>query len=117
MPTTNLYDGEIQLDFNEKKHTYEVDGKIIPSVTGICKVIDKSGPLMWWGIGCALDYVESKLDPDGVLNLNDEVERKEFFHSAHRAHFATSRKATDIGTMAHQWIEDYLAGKNPKAVI
>lgn len=107
MKTYELYGGEIELDFNEKKHTYQIDGEIIPSVTGICKVIDKSGPLMWWGIGCALDYVRDNLDS---FDLKDEVAAKQFWHDAHRAHFRASKEATDIGSLAHEWIEQFLAG-------
>ena len=107
MTRFELYDGEVELDFNDKKHTYEIAGSIIPSVTGICKVIDKSGPLMWWGIGCALDWVQENLDD---FDLTDEVAAKQFWHDAQRAHFRASKKATDIGTMAHEWIEKFLAG-------
>jgi len=109
-----LYGGEVELEFDEKKHVYRVEGAIVPSVTGITGIIDKSGPLMWWGIGQALAYVEEQLHK-GVLDLTDEVERKKFFHDAHRAHFRASKEATDIGTMAHEWIEKYLAGENPSA--
>jgi hypothetical protein len=35
-----LYGGEVTLDFNDKKHVYTVDGKIIPSVTGELEPID-----------------------------------------------------------------------------
>jgi hypothetical protein len=68
---------------------------------------------MWWGVGQCLAYVEENLHK-GVLDLTDEVKRKKFFHEAHRAHFRASKTATDIGTLAHEWIESYLAGEAPK---
>jgi hypothetical protein len=106
-----LYDGDIELIFDERKHVYRVNDIIVPSVTGITKVIDKSGPLMWWGIGCALDYVEENMGPAFYENVwDDEVARKQFLHDAHRAHFRASKKAMDIGTMAHEWIEKFLEG-------
>jgi hypothetical protein len=107
MTKFNLYGGEVELGFNDKKHTYEIDGQIIPSVTGICRVIDKSGPLMWWAVGQCLEYVEENL---GKFERMDEVEFKQFWHDAHRAHFRASKTATDIGHLAHEWIEKYLVG-------
>ena len=110
-----MYDGEVTLEFNEKKHVYTVDGEIVPSVTGITGIIDKSGPLMWWAVSQCCEFVENKVAEDGGrLVLEDEVKLADFLHEAHRAHLRASRKATDIGTMAHQWIEDYFAGKNPE---
>lgn len=105
-----LYGGEVQLDFDEKKHVYTVDGKKTPSVTGITGLIDKSGPLMWWGIGQCIEWVQHNL-PD--FDLSDEVAATQFWHDAHRAHLRSSKRAIDIGNLAHAWIEDYLAGKSP----
>lgn len=107
-----LYGGEIELEFDEKKHVYRVEGAIVPSVTGITGIIDKSGPLMWWGIGQALEFVKKRI---ADYDLEDEVCAKNFWHDAHRAHLRASKRATDIGTMAHEWIESYLAGANPSA--
>jgi hypothetical protein len=122
-----MYDGEVTLDFDEKKHTYSVTDRaldpnasnvepvMVPSVTGITGIVDKSGPLMWWAVSQCCQYLEDNLmQSGGVLDLTDEVKRADFLHNANRAHLAASRTATDIGTMAHQWIEDYFAGKNPE---
>ena len=110
MATYSLYGGEVELDFNEKKHVYTVDGEKVVSVTGITGIIDKSGPLMWWGIGECLKFIEAAL-PD--FEDMDEVQTKQFFHDAHRAHLRASKTATTIGTMAHAWIEKHLAGDKP----
>ena len=115
MATYSLYGGEVELDFNEKKHVYTVtdgaaiDEKVV-SVTGITGIVDKSGPLMWWGIGECLKFIKDQL-PD--FEEMDEVQTDQFFHDAHRAHLRSSKTAANIGTMAHQWIEDHLAGKKP----
>ena len=110
MAIYNLYDNDIELDFNEKKHIYTVDGNKVVSVTGVTGIIDKSGPLMWWGIGECLKFIEA-----GLPNFEemDEVQTKQFFHDAHRAHLRSSKTATTIGTMAHEWIEKHLAGEDP----
>ena len=105
-----LYGGEVTLDFDEKKHVYSVDGVKIPSATGITGIIDKSGPLMWWGVGQCLDYIEENL-PD--FEAMDEVQTEQFFFDAHRAHLRASRTAASIGTMAHDWIHKYFKGESP----
>jgi hypothetical protein len=111
MASYELYGGEVTLDFNEGKHTYEVEGSKIPSVTGITGIIDKSGPLMWWAVKQCLSYVEDNL---AAVQKMDEVELKRFWHDAQRSHFRASKEATDIGHLAHEWIEDWLNGKNPE---
>ena len=115
MKIHKLYDGTIELEFNEKRHIYTVDGTKIVSVTGVTGIIDKSGPLMWWAVGQCLDYVTNNycFDPTKRNKEFDEVELTTFLHDAHRAHQRTSKKATDIGTLAHAWIADFLEGKDP----
>ena len=110
MATYELYDGEVQLDFNDKKHVYTVDGGKIVSVTGVTGIVDKSGVLMWWAVSQCLDFIKEGL-PD--FEEMDEVQSEQFFHDAHRAHLRSSKTAASIGTMAHKWIEDYLAGEDP----
>lgn len=110
MPSYELYGGDVELEFDEAKHVYTVDGAPVPSVTGITKIIDKSGPLMWWSVGQCLEYIKTRLH-DGILDLSDEVDLKAFEHEAHRAHLRTSKRAADIGTLVHEWIDDFLTGK------
>lgn len=110
MKTFELYDGEVMLTFDEKKHVYRVEGEkgllaVTPSVTGITGIIDKSGPLMWWAVGCAVDWIRENMDE---WDLDDEVAAKQFWHDAQRSHFRKSKEATDIGSMAHEWIERFL---------
>lgn len=102
-----LYGGEIELEFDESRHVYRVGGDIVPSVTGVTGVIDKSGPLMWWAVSQCLEFVQENWTAE-----LDEVELKGFLHDAQRAHLKTSRTATDIGHLAHEWIENHLAGKS-----
>lgn len=106
----SLYDGSVKLYFDEAKHVYSVDNVIVPSVTGVTSIIDKSGPLMWWAAGQVVEFFEGKLDLVGDM---DEVQRASLIHDARRAHLTAGRQAADIGTLAHQWIEDYLADKSP----
>lgn len=107
-----LYAGDVTLEFDEKKHVYTVDDKVIPSVTGITKIIDKSGPLMWWAVGQALEFVKAQAPHWEAL---DEIEQEQLLHDAHRAHLRTSKKAADIGTLVHEWIDEFLMGKRDRA--
>ena len=112
-----LYAGDVTLEFDEKKHVYTVDDKVIPSVTGITKIIDKSGPLMWWAVGQCIEHFKTCIgdDPDGFAeDMKDEIFAKDFYHFAARAHLRTSKKAADIGTLVHEWIDDFLRGKRDR---
>ncbi len=120
MTTHKLYDGSVDLEFNEAKHFYSVQGEgleqlhgrvSIPSVTGITGIVDKSGPLMWWAVSQCIEYVK---DPQNRVDSSDEVAVEQYWHDAHRAHQRVSRTAATIGSMAHDWIHQYLGGKTPK---
>ena len=110
MTAYSLYGDTIKLDFNDKKHVYTVDDTPVESVTGITKIIDKSGPLMWWAVGEALKWVQENMDG---IDLKDEVDAKDFWNLAQRAHLRSSQKAADIGTLAHEWIEQRIEGAKP----
>lgn len=104
METHSLYNGEIELCFNPKKHAYTVGDRIISSVTGIIKIIDKSGPLMWWAVNEARDYIKANLKPGEAL---DEIQITELAEGARKAHQKASGKAAGIGTLAHKYAEKY----------
>jgi hypothetical protein len=114
-----MYNNTVQLEFDSRKHVYSVDGNKIPSVTGITGIVDKSGPLMWWAVGECIDFISNNF-PE--LSEMDEVQTKQFWYDAHRAHLRSSRTAANIGTLVHEWIENFLSDpglppplpKNPK---
>jgi hypothetical protein len=99
----HLYNGEVELHFNEERHIYTVAGQIVPSVTGIVKVIDKSGPLMGWVAKLCSEEVAS-IKPGVAL---DELEIKDLCERVKKAYRKATQKAADIGTMAHAWFEAY----------
>lgn len=74
---------------------YYVDGIPFLTVTTILKVIDKSGPLMWWACGETYDYMMKELaegrSPDRKASIMARV--------------ATSNKAKDRGTAVHSIVE------------
>lgn len=95
------------VEFNERTHRYTVwDGgrKVpnVPSVTRVCEVIDKSGPLLNWAVNCALEIVSGAIKP-GVAY--DEEVLRTIRSVAARAHREKKRDAADIGTQAHNHLE------------
>lgn len=104
MDSFPLYGGEVTLSFDEGRHVYTVGGVIKPSVTGIVKVLDKSGPLMGWVAKLASEEVAKSLKPGTAL---DEIEIKDLCDRIKKAHRKASQKPADIGQMAHDWFEAY----------
>ena len=104
----SMYDDTVELVFDAKKHTYTANGKKVPSVTGVCKVIDKSGPLMWWAVNEARDYIKANMRPGHEY---DEVEIVELADSARMAHRKASSKAANIGTLVHDFAEAFFKHK------
>ena len=103
-----LYDGEVTLAFDERKHVYTVAGKPVVGVTTVTGVINKN--LTWWASRMAVDHIKSKLTPGQAY---DEIEIEEMLEDAYRAHSRSSMKAASIGTMVHSWIENWIAGAEP----
>jgi hypothetical protein len=106
MSVYELYGGDVRLEFDDKKHIYTVDGEKLISVTAITKIIDKSGPLMWWAAGEAVKYIDNQLQYN---KEPDEVQWEQIKRDAKGAHARTANRAASIGTMAHGWIEQYLS--------
>lgn len=116
MAKFNLYGGDVTLEFNEGKHVYTVNGQKIPSVTGITGVIDKPALAPWFGKMCGLwvennqDRITDLLTEHGV----DEIKLKAFIKDM-KAHPRTaSREAADIGTLVHQFAEEWGLGLEPE---
>jgi len=108
-----LYSGEVELLFNEGKHAYYVDSQKIPSVTTILSVLNKPA-LIGWAANQATDFLMEEIKA-GVAY--DEVQLKTAFDMARKAHARKRDKAGDIGTFVHQWINEYITGKEPATPI
>lgn len=80
-----LYNGEIELEFNEKSHRYKVNGKPVQGVTTILGDVTAKPGLIQWAV-------------DLCMKFNDR-----------QAHIKKRDSAGDIGTVTHKWIEDYIA--------
>jgi hypothetical protein len=111
--TFKLYNGEVELTFNEEKHLYVTGGYQVDGVTSVLQIINKPA-LMYWAVNMALEHIGSNLKPGQAL---DEVQLKKLLADAKIAHRAKSTDAADIGTMIHEWIEKWITGKKPETPI
>ena len=99
-----LYNGEVILEYNDDKHKYSVDGVEVAGVTSVTGVLDKPA-LVWWSANMGAEYLLENLKPGQML---DELEIKDLATGVKFAHRKRGSKAADIGTMVHNWIEDFI---------
>ena len=98
--TIQYWDGDdIDLEYDDAKHTYMVGDRKIPSVT---RVVDAVFPkyLVDWAATCGADYWKENYGEDndmynGILNAHKQI----------------SHKAQTIGLEVHKWIELYIKVK------
>lgn len=103
-----LYNGEIILEYDPIRHSYIVNGKPVLSVTAIVSILDKSEALMNWAVNKVKEFLEAQLV---VGKVYDELEKQELLIEAVQAHKRHSRRAKDIGTFVHEWIQKYIESK------
>lgn len=108
-----LYNGTVRLDFDPVKHRYKINGEYAYGVTTALSVIAKP-QLIWWAATMAADHVKANLVPGVGL---DELEIQELCDGARKAHNRKKDKAADAGTYIHNYIEDFVNGKNPSRPI
>lgn len=114
MKTTHqLYNGEIEIIFNDFNHSYQKDGKGLPSVTGITGTINKP-MLMGWAVKEAVDFMQDKIVPGKAY---DEIDLVGLFNEARKAHTKSRDKSADIGTFVHEWIRKHAKGEKPEMPI
>ncbi len=106
-----LYNNQIELFFDPDKHIYQVNGKIVDGVTSVVQIIDKSGPLMYWAVNQATDYLRNNLKPGQAL---DEIEIREILEEASKQHRLSKTRAGNVGDLTHEYIEKAIRGEKPK---
>lgn len=110
--TTKLYDGSIELDFDEIKHRFTVNGKSIISVTGVTSVIDKSRPLIYWAVGLAKGFLMENLQTLIDDTKGDKIAA--IIEEAAKQHSIRKQQAADVGTQVHAWVEAFIKAKSKK---
>ena len=98
--TIEYWDGDdVDLEYNDDKHTYMVGDRKIPSVT---RVIDAVFPkyLVDWAATAGADYWKENYGED-----------TDMYNGIINAHKQISHRAQTIGLEVHKWIELYIKGK------
>lgn len=106
---SKLYNGEVELVFDDVKHTYEANGQIVFGVTSITGVLGKDA-LVYWAANCGAEWADKVLKPGMVI---DEINKPAIIAGIKTAHRNKKTEAADIGTAVHKYLEEYLnAGIN-----
>lgn len=102
-----LYGGKVEIAFYEKSHMYKLNGERLISVTACTGIIDKSSPLIYWAVNLTRDYLLECIDTikGGIT--------EEHILEACKQHRIKKEKAADIGSIVHQFAEDYINEENP----
>lgn len=106
--TFSLYRGSITIDYWDQYHRYKVKetGEVPISVTKVTGVVDKSGPLIWWAVGLAKDYLNKLLEKKVKIGPEEVM-------IATRLHQERKKAAATSGTLVHAWAEDHIKGRKP----
>lgn len=142
--TLTHYNGTVNIYYDSPLHAYyrlSDDGQkiLIPGVTTVVGMIDKSGPLTQWAANMVVQWVIENFpvgqDDDGHIHqtlssfyqqMRDKLPWEEFsaqadmtlsvgaqqlvklLNDARFNYKAISKEATDIGHIAHKWLEEYI---------
>jgi len=113
MKVYNLYNGAVELEFDEDRHKYFVNGEEVDGVTTVLKVINKAA-LVPWAAKMSAEFVEAQLKAGAIL---DELQIKQLVAGVKTAYKTGTARAADIGTLGHEWAESYLLGGKPSMPI
>ena len=114
-----LYGGQVRLSFDEVAHSYTVaddavnDGEpfLVDSVTTILDGALAKPALVQWAANMAVESVAKDWLP-GVVS--DEIQIAAALRNAKTAHRTVSKEATDIGSLAHDYIERFIRNEKPE---
>ena len=108
--TIEYWDGDdIDLEYNDEKHTYMVGDRKVPSVT---RVIDAVFPkyLTEWAASCGADYWKENYQKGWDI-AGDSIQDNDMYNGILNAHKQISKKAQNIGIEVHKWIELFITVK------
>lgn len=105
--SVKLYKGEVVIDFDPVTHRYTMGKKNLISVTACTGMKDKSAPLIYWATGLMKDELLALVYAGKPITQESIIE-------ASKAHQRAKEKAASIGSMVHDWIEQWtiLRGEN-----
>ena len=100
------------LEYEEESHCYKVDGKIVPSVTGISNLLPKGQGLLNWLIDKPMDkYASLVLKHLENGNQISSLDLKKFKKEAKAENNRIKETAGDIGSDVHELYEKWKLGK------
>ena len=108
-------DGQvINLEFDEAKHWYKVEGEFRPSVTGILRATVAKPALIYWAVNCATNYVDEFFgevgNSDSTMYISED-DIKNLKSGMKGAHNKVSSSAQKIGKDFHKYAEDAVSWK------
>lgn len=107
----SFYNGTVTLFYDDKLHVryYEEDGSkyLISGATNVTGMVDKSGALTQWASNETCNYLRTKIE-QGKPYTDEELDA--FYNEARFNYRNISRKATDIGHLVHEWLDNYQKG-------
>jgi hypothetical protein len=119
--TYTLYNGEVQIDFNESNHSYWLldplnltkagtpKKKRLCGVTTYLSVIDKPA-LIPWAVNTTIDFLRDHLD----LLKAGKMTGDQILRLAKSAAQDQKEEAANIGSAIHEWCEKYINHKIDK---
>ena len=104
-----LYKGTVDLEFDEARHLFTANGDKVISVTACTSVIDKSGPLIYWAVGLARDFLLGNIK--GLVKDTKGDDIVKLIEEASKQHRIKKQEAADVGTQVHKWVELFIKAK------
>src|SRR3990167_1943609 len=109
----SLYNGLLQVEFEEKRHRYTVNGELWRNISSVPKAIDcgKADAFAGWASNEYRDYLylnwpataEGEFVPVATPHI-----AKGLIEEGRKEHNRRKEKAADIGTKVHDWIEAHI---------
>ena len=97
------HDGQdVELDFNEKKHYYTVEGEYAPSVTTILDSIAKPALIPWAANEGAKFFIS---------HAHEDMKEEDMAKGIRGAYRTSSGQALNIGMEVHKWCEEAILWK------
>jgi len=97
------HDGQdVELDFNEKKHYYTVEGEYAPSVTTILDSIAKPALIPWAANEGAKFFMS---------HAHEDMKAEDMAKGIRGAYRTSSGQALNIGMEVHKWCEEAILWK------
>lgn len=93
-----------RLRFDEKKHAYTLDGKLLSGVTTVIDGTSSKQNLIQWAANMAVEYVAGNSTREGDLWMVHQ----QVLNAAKDAHTKKKDKAASRGTDTHALVEKYI---------